>query len=130
MIYLDASALVTSVARRMPVTALEAYLAASTDARICTSTIGFVETVRVCDRLGDYPGLMTLLLRECTEIPVTDVVRDAAARVPGSLRSLDAIHVASAELLGPELTTMITYDKQMADAARRVGLPVAMPGME
>jgi predicted nucleic acid-binding protein len=130
VIYLDASALVTYVARRMHVTDLENYLAVSTDARICTSTIGLVETVRTCDRLGDYPRLMAQLLRECTEVPVTDAVRDAAARVPGGLRSLDAIHVASAELLGPELTSVVTYDKRLADAARRAGLPVAMPGLE
>jgi uncharacterized protein len=130
VIYLDASALVTFVARRPNFPELEQYLASLPGRLTCTSTIGFVETVRNCERVGAYPDLMRTLLRDHTEIPLTDVVRDAAARVPGGLRSLDAIHVASAELLGPELTSMVTYDKRMADAARRVGLPVAMPGLE
>ena len=55
---------------------------------------------------------------------------DAAATVLGGVRSLDALHIASAETLGPELTSLVTYDKRMAEAARSSGLPVVMPGME
>jgi len=85
--------------------------------------------VRTCDRIGDFPNLMTRLLRDHSEIRVTDMVRDAAANVSGAVRSLDAIHVASATLLGSELTGLVTYDRRMAEAARQAGLPVAMPGL-
>lgn len=129
MIYLDASALVTWVARREHVDALEQFAAAGTT-QTCTSTIGLVETVRTCDRLGTFPKLMTTLLDAHVEIPVSAQVRDAAAYFTGQLRSLDAIHLASAELLGSELTALVTYDRRMADAARTAGLPVAMPGVE
>jgi len=44
------------------------------------------------------------------------------------LRSLDALHLASALLLGAELTTFIAYDRRLADAARAAGLVVAAPG--
>ncbi|GAA5164179.1 MULTISPECIES: type II toxin-antitoxin system VapC family toxin [Amycolatopsis] len=129
MIYLDASALVTFVVRRRNAEALDAFLSAHEDVT-CTSTIGFVETVRTCDQIGGFPNLMATLLRDHNEIKVTDVIRDAAARVPGLVRSLDAIHVASAEQLGSELTALVTYDSRMAESARKAGLPVAMPGAE
>jgi predicted nucleic acid-binding protein len=89
-----------------------------------------IETVRTCDQLGSYPNLMARLTREHTEITVTDRVRDLAANVLGRVRTLDAVHVASAELLGSELTALVTYDRRMADVARASGLPVEMPGME
>jgi uncharacterized protein len=129
VIYLDSSALVTFVVRRKNVEALEDFLAAQ-PTRTGTSTIGFVETVRTCDRIGNYPNLMPRLLRDHAEIPVTALVRDAAANVPGPVRSLDAIHVATAELLGSDLIALVTYDYRMAEAAQGVGLPVVMPGVD
>jgi predicted nucleic acid-binding protein len=57
-------------------------------------------------------------------------VRRSAATLPGKgLRSLDAIHVASAQQLGGLLDVLITYDHRMIDAARTIGLPVVSPGM-
>jgi predicted nucleic acid-binding protein len=54
----------------------------------------------------------------------------AAATIPGkALRSLDAIHVASAQQLGALLDVLVTYDRRMIDAALALGLPVASPGM-
>jgi predicted nucleic acid-binding protein len=129
VIYLDASALVTFIVQRRHAEALDRFLA-TRSARTCTSTIGFVETVRTCDQIGDFPGLMATLLRDHTEIQLTSAIRDAAANVPGTVRSLDAIHVASADVLGPELIALVTYDRRMADAAHEAGLPVAIPGLE
>ncbi|TNC27635.1 PIN domain-containing protein [Amycolatopsis alkalitolerans] len=129
MIYLDASSLVTFVVRRRHAEALDAFLSAHEDTTY-TSTIGFVETVRTCDQIGSFPNLMATLLRDHNEIKVTDAIRDAAARAPGARRSLDAVHVASAEQLGSELTALVTYDSRMAEAARKAGLAVTMPGAE
>lgn len=130
MIYLDASALVTLLVGRPYAKELGRFLEAHAGARTCTSTIGFVETVRSCDQIGAFPHLMASLLRDHAEILVTDEIRDAAAALIGGVRTLDAIHVASAEMLGAELTALVTYDIRMADAARAAGLPVAMPGAE
>lgn len=130
MIYLDSSALVTVVVERQHARALRRFLDANATVKTCTNTIGFVETVRTCDQIGGFPNLMSALLREHSEIKLTDTIRDAAARVPGLVRSLDAIHVASAEQLGSELRALVTYDGRMAEAARKAGLPVAMPGAE
>jgi uncharacterized protein len=130
VIYLDASAMVTMLVERTHADELREYLSEYPSDRPYTSTIGFVETVRTCDSIGSFPGLMARLIREYQEVKVTDEVRDDAARLPGRLRPLDAVHVASASLLGSELIALVTYDQRMADAARGAGLPVAMPGMK
>ena len=46
---------------------------------------------------------------------------------PGVSRSLDAIHLAAAQLFGEELTAVVTYDRRMAAAAGLLDLRVATP---
>lgn len=129
MIYLDASALVTNVLTRPNVVELREFLAAHSELRAATSTVGLVETVRNCDRAGSFPGLMAQLLREYSEVELTAEIRDRAADLPGRLKASDAIHLASAETLGEELVAFVTYDRPLAAVARSRGLPVASPGM-
>ena len=54
------------------------------------------------------------------------VLRDAAGLEPRPLRSLDAIHLATALSLG-DLDAMVTYDGRLATAAAEAGLEVASP---
>lgn len=93
MIYLDASALLTHVTRRRYSGALDEFFREHPGLPLGTSTVGLVETVRTCDQIGDYPNLMTQLLNDVTEILVTEEVRDRAAYLPGTLRSLDTLRV-------------------------------------
>lgn len=130
MIYLDSSALVTIVLGRRNSKALGDFLDARIGVRTCTSSIGLVETVRTCDLIGSFPNLMASLARDHAQISLDNEIRNAAAVVPGNVRSLDAIHVASAEALGSELTALVTYDNRMAEVARAAGLPVVMPGTD
>lgn len=53
---------------------------------------------------------------------------DAGRLGPPALRTLDAIHLQSALLLGDELDALITYDVRQAEAARNAGLVVQAPG--
>jgi hypothetical protein len=55
------------------------------------------------------------------------LLEDAATLDRGVLRSLDAIHLASARTLGDELQAVVTYDARMATAAERLGLQVDTP---
>ena len=96
---------------------------------MATSTLGFVETVRTMDRVGSYQTLMSDLVRDFTEILVTEEVRDGAALLPTGVRTLEAVHIASAQALGDSLDVLITYDGRMFDVTRSVGLSVAAPGM-
>jgi predicted nucleic acid-binding protein len=69
--------------------------------------------------------------------PVLDLIElvelDAGIRIlaqtvkPATVRSLDAIHLATALRIRPQLTSFVTYDKRLADAAQAAGLTVDMP---
>jgi uncharacterized protein len=129
VIYLDASALVTLVTGRSYALELREFLARSPEMPMGTSTIGFIETVRTLDRVGSYPTAMEDLLADFTEILVTDEIRDGAANLPGGVRTLDAVHIASAQAIGHALAFLVSYDKRMLDIAGSVGIPIAAPGM-
>lgn len=129
MIYLDASALVSLVTGRPYARELREFLAQSPEMPMGTSTVGFIETVRTLDRVGSYPTAMQDLLATFTEILVTDEIRDAAASMPGIVRTLDAVHIASAQAIGDALASLVSYDKRMLDIAHSVGIPIAAPGM-
>lgn len=65
---------------------------------------------------------------------VVDLVRlsdgllaDAGALRPVSMRSLDAVHLATARALGEDLTAACTYDLRMASAAEATGMTVVAP---
>jgi predicted nucleic acid-binding protein len=61
-------------------------------------------------------------------VQLDEELLDAAAALDGGvLRSLDAIHLAAAQLLGDDLTRVITYDHRMTTAAKALGLTVAAP---
>jgi hypothetical protein len=61
-------------------------------------------------------------------VRISDRVLDAAdAMVPVELRSLDAIHLATAQQLGADLARIVTYDDRIAVAANQLGLTTARP---
>jgi len=55
------------------------------------------------------------------------IAQQAATLEPPTLRSIDAIHLATA-LSVDDLSHFVTYDARLAEAAARAGLVVAMPG--
>ena len=62
-------------------------------------------------------------------IRINDRILHRAGRLlPVELRSLDAIHVATAMDLGDDLARLCTYDERMGIAAQTLGLRVASPG--
>jgi predicted nucleic acid-binding protein len=129
LIYMDTSALVTWMTRRNHWAELDAFLQQRITQPLATSTLGFVETVRTLDLVGHFPKAMDDLDARITEILLTREVRDGAALLVGRLRTLDAIHVASALSLGDDLTAVVTYDRRMLETARAEGLPAHAPGM-
>ncbi|MFI1568952.1 type II toxin-antitoxin system VapC family toxin [Streptomyces sp. NPDC020490] len=126
---MDTSALVTWMTRRNHWTDLDAFLQQRVTEPLATSTLGFVETVRTLDLMGHFPKTMEDLDARITEILLTREVRDGAALLVGRLRTLDAIHVASALSLRDDLSAMVTYDRRMLETARAEGLPAHAPGM-
>ncbi len=57
-----------------------------------------------------------------------ELARVAAGTGTPELRALDAIHIASALRLGPELDAFVTYDDRQASVARELGLAIEAPG--
>jgi uncharacterized protein len=93
-----------------------------------TSIVGEIEMVRVCRR-ANVPAEQVEELREWFVAVALDneVRRLAFAVAPVALRTLDAIHVATALSLRPELHELVTYDSRLADAADRAGFAVLAP---
>lgn len=68
------------------------------------------------------------VMRRIYLVRVSDrVLREAGSMQPAELRSLDAIHLASARQLGSSVKQIVTYDERMADAATASGWSVAAP---
>jgi predicted nucleic acid-binding protein len=125
--YLDASALVKLVVPECESSALRIELAGWP--RRASSALTRAELVRACTRI-DSPARNRArdLLDGLSLLSVTERVLDEAASIrPVSLRTLDAIHIATALVLRDTLGALITYDDRMADAATRAGLRVLVP---
>lgn len=126
VIYLDTSAFLKTVWAEPESAAL---LQAIGDSPTVSSALLTVETRRSTIRVD--PARLPradLLLGEVTQIGLTDAVLESASRLPDPLlRPLDAIHLATALLLGDELDVLMTYDVRLATAARNYRIPIASP---
>jgi predicted nucleic acid-binding protein len=69
------------------------------------------------------------ILHDQPSLPKVDhvIVEQAAILAPRELRSLDAIHLASALSLNKDLTDFVAYDPRLCSAAAKAGLPVVSP---
>lgn len=93
-----------------------------------SSSLAVVEVGRAMTTLSER-ATADALITTLTLVPVTDaVLRLAATLPPARLRSLDAIHLATALRLQPDLTALVAYDDRLLEAATALGLPVASPG--
>ena len=127
MVFLDSSALVKLVIREPETPALRRYLA-SRPQRIACQLVR-TEVSRAVRQFG--PRALTKarsVLQRVQIVRLDDDLLDAAAMIdPAVVRSLDAIHLATAQLLARELEAVVTYDSRMRTAAERIGLVVASP---
>lgn len=127
-VYLDSSALAKLVLEEDESGALQAWLDAQPGLH-ATCDLARTETVRAVGRMApaDLPKAHDLL-RQMTIGEVSQDTFAAASRLgPPELRSLDAIHLASALELGDALDAFVTYDERLAEAATMLGLPVVAP---
>lgn len=130
MIYLDTAALVKLVRREAASDDLVDWLAEHHELLVSSALVE-VELPRAIRRtepelLAGVPGVLGRL----AVYDVDEVVRAAAAAYADPvLRSLDAIHLATADaVLGDDLAAFVTYDRRLADSAAALGMPVESPG--
>ncbi len=128
--YLDSSALVKLVLEEPESESLDQHLEAIGQ-RSASSSIARVEVVRavaVADPRPETRLEVETLLDSMVLVTVTDtVLADAAALASLRLRSLDAIHLASARAI--PTVEFVTYDERLAEAAREQGMTVVQPGV-
>ena len=127
-LYLDSSAFVKLVVEEAETTAVREFLA-SHGARRVSSTLLRAESLRAVRHLGpDALATVREGLRRVDLIGIDDRILDAAGTLePLVLRTLDAIHLATAMAVGDDLAAIVTYDERMIDAARLLGLATASP---
>lgn len=129
LVYLDSSSLVKLVVHEDGTDALRALL--ETHPAAVSSALAVAEVRRAVARVSPRRSLADrarLVLDGVALLAVDLVVLEVAARLgPPALRTLDAIHVASALSLGDDLLAFVTHDDRQAEAARSARLPVVRP---
>ena len=129
MLYLDSSAIVKLVVREPETDALVEVVRA--DPAVVSSALAVTEVVRAVARSGVSPSRAEAVLDGIALIPIDEGILPAAGSLaPRDLRTLDAIHLASALSFGRDLEGLVTYDQRLAEAATGAGIDVRAPRAE
>jgi uncharacterized protein len=132
VIYVDSSAIVKLIRPETESAALAAWLNDGAEA-VVTSTLAEVEVPRALRRVAParLPGVSAVLAR-MSRLEIDGPVRaTAAAYTDDQLGSLDAIHLATAEMLvaaGKRVTAFVSYDIRQSRAAAAAGFTTVAPG--
>lgn len=127
--YMDTSALVKLVVAEKESPALSAWIRDETRALV-SSDLARTELLRAVRRIGTagHATQARAVLDSIGLIAVRTPTFETAGRLdPAIMRSLDALHLASALELGDDLDAIVTYDDRMAEAIRAQGISVIAP---
>ena len=128
-VYLDSSALVKLVVAEPESSALAAFLRGRSE-RV-SSTVALAEVPLALRRAGFGASERRRSREVLARIALVDVDRRilaaAAALDPSELRTLDAIHLATALAVREDVEALVTYDRRLAAAAARAHLEVSAP---
>jgi predicted nucleic acid-binding protein len=125
--YLDSSAIVKLAVEEPESAALHRYCRRRTP--LVSSALAKAEVSRALLPRGEE-GLLRAreTLARFDLIRVSDRILEAAGKMlPPDLRSLDAIHLATADVMGGDLGTLVCYDDRLTGAARLLGMRTASP---
>jgi len=129
MIYLDSAAVVKLVHAEPETPALRAWLDERAETGWLSSVLVEIETFRAVARYA--PAAVTRLPPVLDQIDLIDLsphIRILAQTVrPVTVRSLDAIHLGTALSARDNVTSFVSYDKRLLDAAITAGLPAESP---
>jgi len=129
MIYLDSAAVVKLVHAEPESPALRDWLDKRAEAGWISSVLTEIESFRALARYApDAVSRLPAVLDQINLIDLGPQIRILARTArPATVRSLDAIHLGTALHSRPGLTSFVTYDKRLLEAARAAGLPVDSP---
>lgn len=124
--YLDTSAFLKLLVTETESPAMRAWFNAG---RPCwSSQLLVTEALRAADRLGlDRDAVELVLDAVSLVLPAATTFHGASTIQPPELRSLDALHLATAVELGADLEAVVSYDARLIAGARAAGLPVVTP---
>jgi len=129
MIYLDSAAVVKLAHAEPESPALRGWLDERAETGWISSVLTEIESFRVLARYA--PGAVSRLPAVLDQIDMIDLIsgiRILARTVePATVRSMDAIHLGTALHSRRGLTSFVTYDKRLLDAAQAAGLPIDSP---
>jgi uncharacterized protein len=125
--YLDSSAIVKLAVAEPESAALRRYLRRRRP--LVSSALARAEVARALLPLGEQAARRGQeVLARLELIRVSDrILAAAGALLPAELRTLDAIHLATAQQLGSDLARLVTYDERLRAAAQGAGCPVSSP---
>jgi predicted nucleic acid-binding protein len=127
--YADTSAVIKLLAEETHSKAFAAFYDSHADAEWVSSALLRIEVTRAVARA--VPALLPDardLLSAFSYIAIDDEIVEAAMDEPDrALRSLDAIHLATARIVSPDLDGLVTYDIRLTTAASDAGLAVVSP---
>ena len=125
--YLDSSAIVKLAVREPESLALRRYLRRRQP--LVSSALARTEVLRALLPAGDEAVARgRSVLQRLDLVRVNDRVLNAAGLLrPSELGSLDAIHLATAQQLGDELSALVTYDDRMVTAGEQLGYRIVQP---
>jgi predicted nucleic acid-binding protein len=128
MIYLDTSAALKLVVPGAETAALDIWIAERAGVPRVSSRLLRIEMLRsVARHAPQQMGRANTVLSAIALISMDDVAATAEVIGDRMLRSLDAVHLATAHEVRAELTAFVCYDKRLSDAARALGLPAEAP---
>lgn len=129
LLYLDSSALVKLVIEEPESDGLRRFLAGRR--HLLSSSVARVEVPRAVRAVADDEQAVARSVEVVTAVGLVPaelaILEHAAVLGPPRLRSLDALHLATALSLGDDLEAVLVYDARLADAARTAGLDVRAP---
>jgi uncharacterized protein len=131
LIYIDSAAAVKLIHPEAESKALQAWMLDRVDDQLVSSTLLEVEAHRAIRRVAPHRVAMVApFLAEIHRIDMDVAIRGVAAGLNAPhLRSLDAIHLATAMQFGTVIDHFVTYDKRLLSAAAAMGFPTASPGV-
>jgi hypothetical protein len=129
MIYLDSAAVVKLVHTEPESAALRGWLDERAETGWISSVLTEIESFRALARYApEAASRLPAVLDQIDLIDLDQPIRMLARTVtPATVRSLDAIHLGTALHVRSELTSFVTYDKRLLDAALAAGLPTDSP---
>jgi predicted nucleic acid-binding protein len=127
--YADTSAVIKLLAEEAHSAAFAAFYDERADAEWVSSALLRIEVTRAVARVRPalLPDARDLLLAFSYIAIDEDIVDGAVSEPDRGLRSLDAIHLATARILAPDLDAIVSYDDRLTKAAEDAGLPTASP---